>query len=58
MGLPFFWKSKSFPKEEKGLLPAGLAAGVTPTQEWHQESETPAAPGAPTPQYSPLVPLV
>lgn len=30
--LPLFWKSRSLPKEEKGLLPAGLAAGVTPTQ--------------------------
>lgn len=35
----FLWKSRSFPKEEKGLLPAGPAADVTPTQECHQGNE-------------------
>lgn len=39
VSLQFFWKSRSFPKEDQGLLPVGLAAGVTPTQEWHQLSE-------------------
>lgn len=37
--LPFSWKCRSFPKEEKRLLPAGLASAVTPTQEWYRGSE-------------------